>query len=91
MTALDEKTCRELVGKLCSGLGWSVRPAPAVQHVLFDRDGRWITFGQSMSDVVASLCDRSYPDRSYPDVLPAWLRECSSPEELELKVEVTLP
>lgn len=90
MTALDEERCRDLVGKLCSGLGWSVRPAPAVRYVLFDRDGRWITFGQSMADVVVSLCDRSYPDRSYPDVLPAWIRLCSSPEELALKTEVAL-
>lgn len=90
MTVLDEERCRLLIEKLCLSLGWTVRPAPAVRHVLFDRDGRWITFGQSMAEVVMSLCDRSYPDRSYPDVLPAWIRLCSSPEELALKAEVVL-
>lgn len=85
MTVLDEKRCRELVGKLCSGLGWSVRPAPGVRYMLLDRNGRWITFGQSMAEVVASLCDRVYPD-----ILPAWMRGCSSSEELALKAEVTL-
>ena len=87
MTALDEERCRTLVERLCSGLGWSVRPAPAARHVLFNRDGRWITFGQSMSDVVESLCGGWTASLNS---VPAWLRECSSPEELELKTEVAL-
>lgn len=85
MTPLDEKRCRTLVRKLCSRLGWNVRPAPAVRYILLDRNGRWITFGQSMAEVVASLCDRVYPD-----ILPAWIQGCSSLEELALKAEVAL-
>ena len=87
MTALDEERCRALVGKLCSGLGWSVCPAPAVRYVLFDRTGRWITFGQSMVDVVEALCG---PWTADPGEAPAWMLECSSPEELALKIEVAL-
>ena len=90
MTALGEERCRELVGKLCSGLGWSVRPGPSMRYVLFDEAGRWITFGQSMSDVVESLCDRSWTGIIDAVAMPAWLRECVSPEELAVKVEVSL-
>ena len=82
---MTEERCRALVERLCSGLGWSVRPAPGVRCVLFDQKGRWITFGQSMAWLVASLCDWSYSD-----ILPAWMQRCSSPEELALKAEVAL-
>jgi len=85
VTEPDEEMCRALVERLCSGLGWSVRPAPAVRYVLFDRTGRWLTFGQSMAWLVASLCDRSCSG-----MLPAWMQGCSSPEELALKAEVAL-
>jgi len=90
VTALDEERCRALVEKLCSGLGWSVRPAPAVRYMLLDRAGRRITFGQSMSEIVESLCYWSWTWIDDPDVMPAWLRECSSPEELMVKAEVAL-
>lgn len=90
MTTLDEERCRTLVEKLCSRLGWSVRPAPAVQYVLLDRASRWITFGGSMTEVVGSLCDRSRTGIVDPDDLPAWLRGCASPEELAMKIEVML-
>lgn len=90
MTVLDEETCGALVGRLCSRLGWSVRPAPAVRHVLFDRDGRWITFGQSAAEVVASLCDPAWAKIAAEGGLPAALLGCSSPEELALKAEVAL-
>lgn len=85
MTVLDEERCRELVGKLCSGLGWSVRERADIRYVLLNRAGGWITFGQSMTKIVMSLCEQP---PSY--AIPKWILECSSPEELALKAEVAL-
>jgi hypothetical protein len=88
---MTEERCGALVGRLCSRLGWSVRPAPAVRYVLFDRDGRWITFGQSAEEIVATLCDPAWAKIAAEGGLPAGLQGCSSPEELALKIEASLP
>ena len=90
MTALDEKGCRALVWKLCSGLGWNIHSEPGVRYVLLDRAGGWITFGQSMAEIVESLCEHSCAETTDLAALPAWMRECSSIEELAVKAEVAL-
>lgn len=91
VTVLDEERCRILVEKLCSSLGLTVSSAPAVRYVLFDETGlRWIAFGQSMAEIVGSLCDPSWSRIVGPRALPACLQGCASPEELELKAEVAL-
>ena len=93
MNALDEEKCQELVEKLCSSLGWSVRQAPHARYMLFNRDNRWVTFGQSMAEIVESLCDPSWDGMAgiaYTLQMPAGLQGCASPEELALKAEALL-
>jgi len=45
VTVLGEERCRALVGKLCAGLGWEVRPVPGVRKVLFTGEDKWVAFG----------------------------------------------
>ena len=97
MTVLDEERCRELVGKLCSGLGWEVRPEPGMPHVLFTGEGRWIAFGGTWKSLYESFCESAYWFASAYGVacpfvggIPRWARLCSSPEELALKIEALL-
>lgn len=91
MTVLDEERCRELVGKLCSGLGWEVRPVPGMPYVLFTRGDRCCAFGNTWKELCESFCENSY-GFAYPFVdVPKWTRRCSSPEELAMKIEVMLP
>lgn len=91
MTVLDEERCRELVGKLCSGLGWKVGPEPGMPHVLFTGEGRWIAFGGTWKSLYENFCESAY-GFACPFVggIPRWAMLCSSPEELALKIEVSL-
>lgn len=90
MTALDEETCRELVGKLCSGLGWEVRRVAETPYVLFTREYRYCAFGGTWKELYESFCESAY-GFAYPFVdIPRWARSCSSPEELALKIEAAL-
>lgn len=89
MTALDEERCRALVERLCSGLGWSVRPVPGVHKVLFTSEDRWVAFGWTWSEVFACFYDNVHVFAMLPDI-PAWTRPCGSPEELAMKIEVAL-
>lgn len=90
MTELDEERCRELVGKLCSGLGWEVRPMLETQYVLFTGEDRYCAFGGTWKELYESFCESAY-GFAYPFVdIPRWARECSSPEELALKIEAAL-
>ena len=86
---MTEERCRALVERLCSGLGWSVRPAPAVRYVLFTGEDRWVAFGQTWSDVFACFYDNVHVFAMSPDI-PAWTRPCGSAEELAMKIEVAL-
>ena len=94
MTALGEERCRALVGKLCSGLGWEVRPAYGNPYVLFTDEGKWCAFGGTWAKLYASFCENAY-GFAYPFInvphVPRWARSCSSPEELALKIEALLP
>ena len=87
---LAEKKCQVLVWKLCSSLGWNIYSAPGARYVLLDQTSRRITFGQSMIEVVESLCYLSRSRFFDLTTLPTWMRECSSIEELILKAEVVL-
>ena len=90
MTVLDEERCRILVGKLCSGLGWNVKPVPGMPYVLFTGEDRYCAFGETWKELYASFCESAF-GFSYPFVdIPRWTRRCSSPEELALKIEVAL-
>lgn len=90
MTALTEEKCRELVETLCAGLGWEVRREPGMPYVLFTREDRWCAFGETWKSLYANFCESAY-GFAYPFVdIPLWTRRCSSPEELALKIEVTL-
>jgi len=91
VSTLDEKTCRELVERLCSGLGWSVRRAPAARYVLFTGGDRWCAFGETWKGLYAHFCESAY-GFAYPFAdIPGWARRCSSPEELAVKIGVMLP
>lgn len=86
---LDEERCRELVEKLCSGLGWEVRSVPEMPYVLFTSEDRWCAFGGTWKSLYANFCENAY-GFAYPYVdVPRWAR-CSSPEELAMKIEVIL-
>lgn len=90
MNVLDEKTCRGLVGKLCSGLGWEVKPVLEMPYVLFTREDRWCAFGNTWAELYANFCESAY-GFAYPFVdIPRWARLCASPEELAMKIEVSL-
>lgn len=89
MTVLDEERCRTLVEKLCSSLGWEVKPTAEKPYVLFTKD-RWCAFGETWRGLYANFCESAY-GFAYPFVdIPQWARQCSSPEELALKIEVSL-
>jgi len=90
VTALTEERCRTLIERLCSGLGWNVRPEQGMPYVLFTGEGRWIAFGRTWSEAFACLYDNVRVFAMSPDV-PAWTRPCGSPEELAMKIEVVLP
>lgn len=91
MTVLDEKRCRELVGKLCSGLGWEVKRVAEMPYVLFTGEDRYCAFGETWKALYANFCKSAY-GFAYPFVdVPRWTRQCSSPEELAMKIEVMLP
>jgi hypothetical protein len=90
VTVLDEKKCRELVGKLCSGLGWEVKRVAEMPYVLFTGEDRWCAFGGTWKNLYENFHESSY-EFIYPfNDIPRWIRLCSSPEELALKIEVTL-
>jgi len=90
VTELGEERCRELVGKLCSGLGWEVRPMLETPYVLFTGEDRWCAFGGTWKELYESFCESAY-GFAFPFVdIPRWARRCSSPEELALKIETAL-
>jgi len=91
VNALDEKTCRALVEKLCSGLGWEIKRVPGMPYVLFTRKDRWCAFGETWKSLYANFCESAY-GFAYPFIdIPRWTRLCSSPEELAMRIEVMLP
>lgn len=86
--ALPEDRCRELVEKLCRTYKWEVRPVPGVHLVLFTSEDRWVAFGWSWQDVFACFCESAY-GLNYPfNDIPRWSRQCSSPEELAVKIDL---
>ena len=91
MTALDEERCRALVEKLCSGLGWEVKPVSGIPYALFTHEDRWCAFGGTWKELYENFCESAYGFAyTYVDI-PKWARRCSSPEELALKIEAALP
>ena len=88
---LSEDRCKELVGKLCRAYKWEVRPVPGVHLVLFTSEDRWVAFGWSWQDVFTCFCESAYGCLNSPlhdIVIPQWTRQCSSPEELAVKIDL---
>lgn len=91
MTELGEERCRELVGKLCSGLGWEVKRVAEMPYVLFTGEDRWCAFGNTWRELYENFYE-SASEFAYPFLgIPRWARLCSSPEELAVKIEASLP
>ena len=92
---MTEDRCRELVGKLCRACKWEVRPIPGIDLVLFTSEDRWVAFGWSWQDVFTCFCECACGRLSHnfqlglpASDIPQWARQCSSPEELAVKIDL---
>ena len=87
---LDEGRCKELVGKLCSALGWEVQPYPGMPYVMLDQTGQCAAYGRSWLGLFVCFSNIAY-GRCCPlsNNYPKWaLEPTTSLEELAIKVDL---
>ena len=83
MTALTDKTCRDLIGSLCIRRGWTVRGGDGVPIVLLTGDGRCAAVGTRWTNLFENLYDAAQGrvGAGLPADFLDWARRCSSAEE----------
>ena len=88
---LDEDRCKELIGKLCSALGWEVRPDPDMwSHVMWDHTGNCAAYGGSWLGLFICFSSMAYGrccpfTNNYPKWAPV---PTASLEELAVKIDL---
>jgi hypothetical protein len=88
--SLNEDRCKELIGKLCSALGWEVQRDPDMPHVMLDHTGKCAAYGRSWFELFNCFSNMAY-GRCCPfsDNYPKWaLVPTASHEELAVKIDL---
>lgn len=88
---MDEDRCRELIGKLCSALGWRIEPDDMWPYVMLDHTGNCAAYGRSWLGLFCCFSSIAY-GRCCPfsDNYPKWALEepTDSLEELAVKIDL---
>ena len=83
---MSEEWCYKLVERLCSSLGWAVKPVPPFQYVLLTEYNEWVAFGMTMADLFNMFAEMKYFNLH----VPSWAWAKCTPEELALKMEMAM-
>ena len=86
---MTEDKCRELVDKICSTLNWKVEQYPNMPRVLLISKGKLCAYGYSWLGLFNSIATIGFGRCSpFSDDFPEWMKECSSCEELAVKIDL---